>query len=70
MFQLAGLPIGSLVVPFLGITLKDPKYEPQKGTTLEPMGGIRESEVAGSAFRLLSASVQSSALVHDERPQN
>ena len=27
-----------MVVPFWGITLSDPKYKPQKGTAMEPMG--------------------------------
>ena len=37
-----GLPKGSIVVPFLGITLQDfKKYEPQKGTTLGPLGRFR-----------------------------
>ena len=29
------VPIGSIVVPF-GTSLQDSKYEPQKGTTVEP----------------------------------
>ena len=40
------VPIGSILVP-VEITLLDPKYEPQKGTTLEPLG---------SGFRVLRAS--------------
>ena len=33
------LPIGSSVAPFWDyIPLKDPKYDPQEGTTKEPMG--------------------------------
>ena len=32
-----GLPIGSIVIPFWDY-LKDSKYEPQKGTTMESMG--------------------------------
>ena len=31
------LPIGSKVVPLGGDTLLDPKYEQQKGTTMEPV---------------------------------
>ena len=31
--------MGSIVVPFW-ITLWDSKYEPQKGTTMEPMGTL------------------------------
>ena len=36
-FMLKAPPIGSKVVPFR-VTLEDPKYKPQKGTTLEPVG--------------------------------
>ena len=33
------IPIGSVVVPFWDYLL-DPKYESQKGTTMEPIGRL------------------------------
>ena len=38
---ISGLPIGSRVVP-LGEYLIDPKYKPENGTTMEPMGRVYE----------------------------
>ena len=31
-----GVPIGSIGAPRFGITLQDPKYQPQEGTIMEP----------------------------------
>ena len=42
-----------MAVPFLGLPYGDPKYEPQKGTTMEPMG-----IGAYKDFGLFSAQVQ------------
>ena len=36
--SLNGIPIGSIVVVPFWITLKDPKYTPQTGITMGPMG--------------------------------
>ena len=58
------LPIGSILVPFW--PYQDPKYEPQKGTTVEPMGIVGFRQEPGNSLGILSLAALS-ARPHQSR---